>query len=197
MLVLSGTALGDSQQECQASTMAAYSVRSDHWFSCTWGMQPKGREQDWFPRHLHGNQWRCFIFFRIGCGLDRLQWENVSTIIEEVFEATDIRITVYTLWTDEHFGCDHVFLCQSYWAIGLGKLTSKMIRGKFHVKLSVTGHAWVSVFPWLDWDSEGGIAWEMLLWFFFSFLFRKVGNSLILGREPGVGPWSFLPQDAT
>nr|KAF6341764.1 O-acyl-ADP-ribose deacylase 1 [Myotis myotis] len=34
---------------------------------------------------------------RIGCGLDRLQWENVSTIIEEVFEATDIRITVYTL----------------------------------------------------------------------------------------------------
>lgn len=132
---------------------------------------------------------------RIGCGLDRLQWENVSTIIEEVFEATDIRITVYTLWTDEHFGCDHVFLCQSYWAIGLGKLTSKMIRGKFHVKLSVTGHAWVSVFPWLDWDSEGGIAWEMLLWFFFSFLFRKVGNSLILGREPGVGPYDpFCPR---
>ncbi|KAF6365007.1 ADP-ribose glycohydrolase OARD1 isoform X1 [Panthera pardus] len=34
---------------------------------------------------------------RIGCGLDRLQWENVSAMIEEVFEATDIRITVYTL----------------------------------------------------------------------------------------------------
>ncbi|MEJ1287979.1 O-acyl-ADP-ribose deacylase 1 [Cricetulus griseus] len=34
---------------------------------------------------------------RIGCGLDRLQWENVSVIIEEVFEATDIKITVYTL----------------------------------------------------------------------------------------------------
>ncbi|XP_052601539.1 ADP-ribose glycohydrolase OARD1 isoform X1 [Peromyscus californicus insignis] len=34
---------------------------------------------------------------RIGCGLDRLQWENVSAIIEEVFEATDIKITVYTL----------------------------------------------------------------------------------------------------
>uniref|UniRef100_A0AC11EV42 Uncharacterized protein n=1 Tax=Ovis aries TaxID=9940 RepID=A0AC11EV42_SHEEP len=34
---------------------------------------------------------------RIGCGLDRLQWENVSAIIEEVFEATDISITVYTL----------------------------------------------------------------------------------------------------
>ncbi|XP_075411263.1 ADP-ribose glycohydrolase OARD1 [Tenrec ecaudatus] len=34
---------------------------------------------------------------RIGCGLDGLQWENVSTILEEVFEATDIQITVYTL----------------------------------------------------------------------------------------------------
>ncbi|KAF6115342.1 O-acyl-ADP-ribose deacylase 1 [Phyllostomus discolor] len=34
---------------------------------------------------------------RIGCGLDRLKWENVSAIIEEVFDATDIRITVYTL----------------------------------------------------------------------------------------------------
>lgn len=137
MLVLSGTALGDSQQEFQASTRTAYSVRSDNLFLCSGWMQPKGREKDWFPRYLHRNQWRCFIFFRIGCGLDRLQWENVSTIIEEVFEATDIRITVYTLWTDEHFGCVHVFLCHSYWAKGLGKLTSKMIRGKFHVKYSV------------------------------------------------------------
>lgn len=34
---------------------------------------------------------------KIGCGLDHLQWENISTIIEEVFEGTDIRITVYTL----------------------------------------------------------------------------------------------------
>jgi len=34
---------------------------------------------------------------RIGCGLDRLQWENVSAILEEVFESTDIKITVYTL----------------------------------------------------------------------------------------------------
>ncbi|XP_055000334.1 ADP-ribose glycohydrolase OARD1 isoform X3 [Sorex araneus] len=34
---------------------------------------------------------------RIGCGLDGLQWENVSVMIEEVFEATDIRITVYAL----------------------------------------------------------------------------------------------------
>ncbi|XP_001370260.1 ADP-ribose glycohydrolase OARD1 isoform X1 [Monodelphis domestica] len=34
---------------------------------------------------------------RIGCGLDRLQWEKVSAMIEEVFEGTDIRITVYTL----------------------------------------------------------------------------------------------------
>ncbi|XP_066481301.1 ADP-ribose glycohydrolase OARD1 [Tiliqua scincoides] len=34
---------------------------------------------------------------RIGCGLDRLNWSKVSTMLEEVFEDTDIKITVYTL----------------------------------------------------------------------------------------------------
>ncbi|KAJ8257214.1 hypothetical protein GJAV_G00183140 [Gymnothorax javanicus] len=34
---------------------------------------------------------------RIGCGLDRLKWEKVSLMIEEVFGDTDISITVYTL----------------------------------------------------------------------------------------------------
>lgn len=55
----------------------------------------KGKE--YFAGFLHHGQWRCFVFFRIGCGLDRLQWEHVSAMIEEVFEATDIKITVYTL----------------------------------------------------------------------------------------------------
>ena len=30
----------------------------------------------------------------IGCGLDRLQWDKVSKIIQEVFEDTDIEILV-------------------------------------------------------------------------------------------------------
>ncbi|KAI4886419.1 hypothetical protein NFI96_015343 [Prochilodus magdalenae] len=34
---------------------------------------------------------------RIGCGLDRLSWEKVSVMIEEVFKHTDVDITVYTL----------------------------------------------------------------------------------------------------
>ncbi|XP_059383610.1 ADP-ribose glycohydrolase OARD1 isoform X1 [Carassius carassius] len=34
---------------------------------------------------------------RIGCGLDRLKWENVSSIITEVFQDTQISITVYTI----------------------------------------------------------------------------------------------------
>uniref|UniRef100_A0A3Q3JX14 Macro domain-containing protein n=1 Tax=Monopterus albus TaxID=43700 RepID=A0A3Q3JX14_MONAL len=34
---------------------------------------------------------------RIGCGLDRLKWKDVSAAIETVFGATDIAITVYTL----------------------------------------------------------------------------------------------------
>ncbi|XP_054639732.1 ADP-ribose glycohydrolase OARD1 [Dunckerocampus dactyliophorus] len=34
---------------------------------------------------------------RIGCGLDRLKWETVSEMLEEIFESTDISITVYSL----------------------------------------------------------------------------------------------------
>lgn len=34
---------------------------------------------------------------RIGCGLDRLQWDKVSVILEQVFKHTNISITVYSL----------------------------------------------------------------------------------------------------
>lgn len=34
---------------------------------------------------------------RIGCGLDKMHWENVSSIITEVFQDTKISITVYTI----------------------------------------------------------------------------------------------------
>ncbi|KAG7258169.1 hypothetical protein CRUP_005533 [Coryphaenoides rupestris] len=34
---------------------------------------------------------------RIGCGLDRLKWERVSEMLEQVFQHTDISITVYSL----------------------------------------------------------------------------------------------------
>ncbi|KAM9785758.1 ADP-ribose glycohydrolase OARD1 [Neosynchiropus ocellatus] len=34
---------------------------------------------------------------RIGCGLDRLKWETVEEILEEIFRNTDISITVYSL----------------------------------------------------------------------------------------------------
>ena len=35
-----------------------------------------------------------FALPRIGCGLDRLQWDKVKTIIEEVFADTDVEILV-------------------------------------------------------------------------------------------------------
>lgn len=35
-----------------------------------------------------------FAMPRIGCGLDRLQWDKVKTIIEEVFADTDVEILV-------------------------------------------------------------------------------------------------------
>ncbi|KAM9350720.1 ADP-ribose glycohydrolase OARD1 isoform 2-T2 [Symphorus nematophorus] len=34
---------------------------------------------------------------RIGCGLDRLAWDRVSVILEQVFKHTNISITVYSL----------------------------------------------------------------------------------------------------
>ncbi|XP_059838841.1 ADP-ribose glycohydrolase OARD1-like isoform X3 [Hypanus sabinus] len=34
---------------------------------------------------------------KIGCGLDNLEWDKVSAIIEEVFKSTSIVITVYSL----------------------------------------------------------------------------------------------------
>ncbi|KAM6333558.1 ADP-ribose glycohydrolase OARD1 isoform 3-T4 [Alca torda] len=34
---------------------------------------------------------------RIGCGLDGLDWNKVSAILDQVFEDTDIKITVYSL----------------------------------------------------------------------------------------------------
>ncbi|XP_070824794.1 ADP-ribose glycohydrolase OARD1-like [Chaetodon trifascialis] len=34
---------------------------------------------------------------RIGCGLDRLVWDKVSVILEQVFKHTNISITVYSL----------------------------------------------------------------------------------------------------
>lgn len=33
----------------------------------------------------------------IGCGLDRLNWDRVSEILEQVFSGSDISITVYSL----------------------------------------------------------------------------------------------------
>lgn len=43
------------------------------------------------------NFWMGVWGFRIGCGLDKLSWEKVSLIIDEVFQHTDIAITIYSL----------------------------------------------------------------------------------------------------
>lgn len=34
---------------------------------------------------------------RIACGLDRLQWDRVSEMLEQVFKHAHISITIYTL----------------------------------------------------------------------------------------------------
>ncbi|XP_069489629.1 ADP-ribose glycohydrolase OARD1 [Ambystoma mexicanum] len=47
--------------------------------------------------HCLANGVKCLSMPRIGCGLDRLQWEQVAEILEKVFAVTDITITVYSL----------------------------------------------------------------------------------------------------
>ena len=39
----------------------------------------------------------------LGCGLDRLKWEEVKTIICEVFAKTNIHITVYVLESQKNY----------------------------------------------------------------------------------------------
>jgi O-acetyl-ADP-ribose deacetylase (regulator of RNase III) len=34
---------------------------------------------------------------RIGCGLDKLDWNQVSRLIQRIFEEDDIEITIYTI----------------------------------------------------------------------------------------------------
>ncbi len=34
---------------------------------------------------------------RIGCGLDRLDWNKVRLMIKEIFKETYIEVTIYTL----------------------------------------------------------------------------------------------------
>ena len=34
---------------------------------------------------------------RIGCGLDKLNWERVSQLIQNIFEDDEMEITIYTM----------------------------------------------------------------------------------------------------
>ncbi|XP_061469205.1 ADP-ribose glycohydrolase OARD1-like [Rhineura floridana] len=47
--------------------------------------------------HCLNNAVTCISMPKIGCGLDRLNWSKVSTMLDEVFEDTDVSITIYTL----------------------------------------------------------------------------------------------------
>lgn len=47
--------------------------------------------------HCLHNQVTKISMPRIGCGLDRLQWDKVADILEQLFKQTDITITVYSL----------------------------------------------------------------------------------------------------
>ncbi|XP_051781543.1 ADP-ribose glycohydrolase OARD1 isoform X2 [Erpetoichthys calabaricus] len=47
--------------------------------------------------HIVRNEVKSLSMPRIGCGLDRLNWEQVSRMIEDLFKDTDIQITIYSL----------------------------------------------------------------------------------------------------
>lgn len=40
---------------------------------------------------------KTLVMPKIGCGLDRLSWNNVKKILKEIFEDTDINIEIYYL----------------------------------------------------------------------------------------------------
>lgn len=48
-------------------------------------------------RHCMDNKVTRISMPRIGCGLDRLNWEEVSKILKEVFQPSGISITIYSL----------------------------------------------------------------------------------------------------
>ncbi|XP_056589215.1 ADP-ribose glycohydrolase OARD1 [Triplophysa dalaica] len=47
--------------------------------------------------HCLANRVKKICMPRIGCGLDKLEWSKVSSIITEVFQNTDVSITVYSI----------------------------------------------------------------------------------------------------
>ena len=52
---------------------------------------------EWMRNHAILNGVDEISMPKIGCGLDRLQWDKVETIIKNTFIRTDIKITVYEL----------------------------------------------------------------------------------------------------
>lgn len=49
-------------------------------------------------KHCVKNGIKSLAMPKIGCGLDRLEWEEVSTMICEIYSDVDIKVTVYALW---------------------------------------------------------------------------------------------------
>ena len=47
--------------------------------------------------HAMSNGVRKLAIPRLGCGLDKLQWDKVSKLIDNIFSKSDIEITVYYL----------------------------------------------------------------------------------------------------
>ena len=47
--------------------------------------------------HTMANGVKKLAIPRLGCGLDKLQWDKVSKLIEDIFSQSDIEITVYYL----------------------------------------------------------------------------------------------------
>lgn len=45
--------------------------------------------------YMSSNELKRVLMPKIGCGLDRLEWELVKQIIEKVFEETDIEIKIF------------------------------------------------------------------------------------------------------
>ena len=56
-----------------------------------------GKSIEYMRDHAVSNSVKHICMPKIGCGLDRLQWNRVAKIIEQAFDGTGIAVTVYVL----------------------------------------------------------------------------------------------------
>lgn len=68
-------------------------------------MEEALREMKWYCSYYHVDK---LSMPQIGCGLDRLNWEEVSELIQKVFSDTEVEIVVCKMTTYKYENCSAI-----------------------------------------------------------------------------------------